>query len=227
MKRPVFFFVTLLGLLSMGCQRSSGQTWEDVKTAGRYLHKGINTLVGKDYDSYLYASEEDLNVPMDEEFIPLMDSDLTTQFTATDTAIPQPKSTPGEKSSGIPGMERFQKPSSKLASIFRNLHFETDDHVIRERDDLVTISKIANYLKKNPSAYVIVEGHCDERASAAYNMALGTRRANHIRVLLVKQGANPNHVYTVSRGKEQPVALGHSSQDWHLNRRAEFKVYEK
>lgn len=227
MKRPVFFFVTLLSLLSTGCQRSSGQAWEDVKTAGRYLHKGINTLIGKDYDSYLYASQEDLNLPMDEEFIPLMDSDLQTRLTTADPAIAQPRNTPGDKSSKIPGMDHFQKPSSKLASIFRTLHFETDDHVIREREDLVTISKIANYFKKNPSAHLIVEGHCDERASAAYNMALGTKRANHIRTLLVKQGVNPNHIYTVSRGKEQPVALGHGSSDWRLNRRAEFKVYEK
>lgn len=73
----------------------------------------------------------------------------------------------------------------------------------------------------------MVEGHTDERAPAGYNVALGMRRANHIRALLVKNGIDPNRVYTVSHGKEQPIAAGHSPEDWKVNRRAEFKIFEK
>jgi peptidoglycan-associated lipoprotein len=87
--------------------------------------------------------------------------------------------------------------------------------------------EIASYMKKNPNVYLLVTGHCDERASAGYNLALGMRRSNYIRSLLVKNGVDLNRIYTVSRGKEEPVSMGHSPEDWKQNRRAEFKIYEK
>ena len=58
-------------------------------------------------------------------------------------------------------------------------------------------------------------------------MALGTRRANHIRVLLIKQGVDFNRIYTVSYGKEKPLANGSSREELKQNRRAEFKIYKK
>jgi peptidoglycan-associated lipoprotein len=73
----------------------------------------------------------------------------------------------------------------------------------------------------------VIEGHTDERASASYNMALGMRRANFVRSFLVKQGADLNRIFTVSQGKERPLAQGHSPDDWKLNRRSEFKIYQK
>ncbi|PCI91855.1 hypothetical protein COB11_08045, partial [Candidatus Aerophobetes bacterium] len=69
--------------------------------------------------------------------------------------------------------------------------------------------------------------HCDERASEAYNLSLGTRRAGHIRTLLVKKGVDPNHVFTTSFGKEIPLDLEHNREAWYTNRRAEFKIYKK
>ncbi len=86
---------------------------------------------------------------------------------------------------------------------------------------------ISAYLKKHPNAYLLIEGHTDERASASYNLSLGMRRANHLSAVLVKNGVDLNRIYTVSRGKENPLALGHSQEDWKQNRRAEFKLYEK
>ena len=82
-------------------------------------------------------------------------------------------------------------------------------------------------MKKNPNVYIFVSGHCDERASEAYNLALGTRRANTLRSLLVKKGVNPNHIYTISFGKEMPVDLGHTAEAWSKNRRVEFKIFQK
>ena len=89
------------------------------------------------------------------------------------------------------------------------------------------IHQIAAYLKNHPSDLLLIEGHTDERASASYNMALGMRRANHIRQLLVKNGVDLNRIYTVSRGKELPLALGHTPVDWKQNRRGEFKIFER
>ena len=229
MRHLQVFFILYAALLlfTTSCQRSGNETWEDMKTAGRYLGRGIDTLCGKNYDSRLLDSDDEFLGPVDEEFIPLSDKDLRTQFRATDTAVRQSKFTPGEKNSGIPSIDAFQSPQARLSSLFKLLHFDTDDHVIRKQEDLVIIQKIANFLKKNPQIFLCIEGHCDQRGPAAYNMALGTRRANHVRVLLIKQGVDFNRIYTVSYGKEKPVSLGNSAEDWKLNRRAQFKLFDK
>jgi outer membrane protein OmpA-like peptidoglycan-associated protein len=219
--KPLIAILTCM--LICGCQRNCNQSWENVKTAGRYVQKGFNSLWGKDTDSRLLTCDEDFSGPDQDEYIPLQDSDLKTQFAATDKAIPQQKLTPAT----LPKKANFTKPNSKLLDIFRTIHFETNDHVVREKYDLISIARIANYLKKNKNSYLLVEGHCDPRASADYNMALGTRRANHVRVLLVKQGVDPKKVITVSYGKEKLITFGSTPQDWAINRRSEFKIYEK
>ncbi|MBS0624737.1 MAG: OmpA family protein [Verrucomicrobia bacterium] len=203
--------------------RNSSQTWEDVKTAGRYMQRGVDTLWGKDYESRMLTSDEEFIGPYDEDFIPLRDSDIRNSF--ADTALPQPKGIPG--ANGIPALDQFYAPPNALKSIFSTVHFETDEHILREKADLASISQIAAYLKKNPKVYLFISGHTDERASASYNMALGMRRANYVRSLLVKNGVDLNRIYTVSRGKEEPVAFGHDHADWSQNRRAEFKIFEK
>jgi peptidoglycan-associated lipoprotein len=223
MKKLIYFAFVLSFLLLTSCEKSNS-TWENVKTAGRYLQKGIDSLWGKNCDSYWVQNEEEFRGPDDEDFIPLNEKDLKTGFITTDKPMPQPKESLGE--GGLPGFSNFKFPTH-LNHIFNKIHFQTDDHVIREKEDLVTIQKIASYLKKHPKTYICVEGHCDERASAAYNMALGTRRANHVRVLLIKQGVDFNRIYTISYGKEKPIALGHSPSEWKLNRRADFKIFEK
>lgn len=223
MKKILTLFLISLMLVLTSCERSSN-TWENVKTAGRYLQKGINSLWGKDSSSYWVQNEEDFKGPDDEDFIPLNEKDLKSGFTQSDKNFAQPKENFGEGK--IPSFDNFRSPAH-LSSIFKNVHFQTDDHVLRDKDDLVIIQKIANYLKGHPNVYLSIEGHCDERASAAYNMALGTRRANHLRVLLIKHGIDFNRIYTVSYGREKPVAIGHTAQDWQLNRRGEFKIFEK
>jgi len=212
------FFVLVF---AASCQKSTN-TWEDVKTASRYMNKGMHSLWGDDVDSRLIGSEDDFLGPNDEDFIPLEDQDLNSQFSSNEKAVAQPKL--ASSNQPVPGLEKFVNPSQKLASVFRALHFDTDDHVVRDREDLVAVAKIANYMKKHPNAYLLVEGHTDERASAAYNMALGMRRANHVRVLLIKQGVDKHRVFTVSCGKEKPLACG--SNMYHVNRRTQFKLSE-
>ncbi len=225
MKKSIVLMIVGLGFsVFTGCQKT-GDTWDNVKTAGRYLNRSIDALIGKDYDSQMLSDSGDFRGPGNEEFVPLMDEDLKTQFRTTDMAIAQPKHAPGEH--GIPAMYQFKEPSGQLNSIFRNMNFDTDDHVLRNHEDLVLIQKISEYMKKHPNAYLSVEGHTDERASAAYNMALGTRRANHIRVLLIKNGVDFNRIYTISYGKEKPAAHGHAEDAWRENRRVQYKLYHK
>jgi len=205
--------------------RNSSETWEDFKTAGRYMGRGVDSLCGKDYESRMLTSDEEFIGPYDSEFIPLRDSDLRKGYGASDSPLGQPKGIPGQK--GVPSLSEFYLPPDTLQALFHPVHFETDEHVIRDKAEVQALIDLAAYLKKNPNVYMAIEGHTDERASASYNIALGLRRANYVRSLLVKHGADANHIYTLSRGKEQPIAQGHSPDQWKLNRRSEFKIYAK
>lgn len=212
-----FYGLIAVLVFMTSCQRSSSQSWEDVKTASRYVQQGINAICGVDTQSKQVASEKEFFGPEDNDFIPLEENDLYAQQNIQDTAIAQSNDT------------KTQLPSflSPKTTDFKAVHFNTDDHVIREKEDLVMVDKICKYMKKNPKVYLKVEGHCDKRASSAYNMALGMRRANHIRVLLIKKGIDFNRVYTVSYGKEKMIALGDSKDDHKINRRSEFKFFTK
>lgn len=223
MKKLVNLTFILSLLIFTGCERS-GSSWENVKTAGRYFQKSIDSLCGKDYESCLVINESDFIGPDNQDFIPLDEKDLKGDFMSSDKAVAQPKYSFGE--GGIPGFSNFKLPPS-LSHVFKNVHFQTDDHILREKDDLMIIQKIGDYMKKHSNMILCVGGHCDERESAAYNMALGTRRANHVRLLLIKQGIDYNRIYTISYGKEKPIASGHSPRDWSLNRRGDFKIFEK
>ena len=205
--------------LSTSCNRNSSQTWEDVKTAGRYMQRGVDTLWGKDYESRMLTSDEEFVGPYDDDFIPLNVSDL--KGISADAALPQPRGIPGER--GIPALSQFYAAPHNFGLV----HFETDEHVLKERGDVQAVQQIAAWMKAHPNALLLVEGNADERASASYNMALGMRRANFIRTMLVKQGIDLNRIYTSSHGKEMPIALGHTPEDWKQNRRAEFKIFER
>jgi outer membrane protein OmpA-like peptidoglycan-associated protein len=221
MRVGIFFWAGIV-FLSVGCSRNSNQTWENVKTAGRYLQHKVDSFCGKDNESRMLSSNDEFIGPYD-EFVPLNDADLKGLARNMDLVLPQPRGIPG--SSGVPLLDQFYYPPDQLA--FQFVHFETDEHILREKVDIQTIQQIAVYLKTHPSTLLLIEGHTDERASASYNMALGMRRANHLRQLLVKNGVDLNQIYTLSRGKEQPAALGHTSSDWKQNRRGEFKIFEQ
>ncbi len=82
------------------------------------------------------------------------------------------------------------------------------------------LQRQATWLKKYPSVTISVEGHCDERGTREYNLALGERRANSAKNYLVALGVNPNRVKTISYGKERPAVNGSNDAAWAQNRRA-------
>jgi peptidoglycan-associated lipoprotein len=85
----------------------------------------------------------------------------------------------------------------------------------------------AELLKKYSSWVITIEGHCDERGTAEYNLALGERRAVAVRTYLVSLGISPDRVRTVSYGKEFPFDPGHTESAWSKNRRAHFVITAK
>ena len=85
----------------------------------------------------------------------------------------------------------------------------------------------AELLKKYGSWVITIEGHCDERGTAEYNLALGERRAVAVRTYLVSLGISPDRVRTVSYGKEFPFEPAHTEAAWSKNRRAHFVITAK
>jgi peptidoglycan-associated lipoprotein len=95
--------------------------------------------------------------------------------------------------------------------------FDSSDLTAESR---AALEKQAAWMKKFGGVRVVLEGHCDERGTREYNLALGERRANAAKDYLVALGINPARVKTISYGKERPAALGHNESAWAQNRRS-------
>jgi len=110
----------------------------------------------------------------------------------------------------------MEQPSS-----FEDIHFDFDQSFIRE-DAKPVLASIAAAMKTNRPASLLIEGHCDERGTAEYNLALGERRADATKKYLVSLGVAADSLSTVSFGEEKPVDPGHTEEAWAKNRRAHF-----
>ena len=85
----------------------------------------------------------------------------------------------------------------------------------------------AGWMKKHPDAEFLLEGHCDERGTREYNLALGDRRANATKDYLASLGVDPAKLKTISYGKERPFVEGHDESAWSKNRRTHFVLTKK
>ena len=116
-------------------------------------------------------------------------------------------------------------PSATEAELFaqgvKDIYFDYDRYDLRPGDQ-ATIAADAAFLKEHPSIKFTIEGHCDERGSTEYNLALGDNRANAARDALVKAGIEASRIKTVSYGKEKPFCMEHEESCWQQNRRAHF-----
>ena len=109
--------------------------------------------------------------------------------------------------------------SSELAQVGDRVFFDFDKYNLKPQAR-GTVEKQAALLKKYPNAAVTVEGHCDERGTREYNLALGERRANAAKQYLVAQGIPAARISTISYGKERPDPVGSDEAAWARNRRA-------
>jgi peptidoglycan-associated lipoprotein len=130
----------------------------------------------------------------------------------------------GSSSSDSPSYEYGDSRQANLQGYLQNeigdrIYFETDKHNINSASAF-TLESQANWLKSTPGFQIIIEGHCDERGTREYNLALGERRANSVKEFLVSLGVEPGRVTTISYGKERPSAEGSTSESWAENRRA-------
>jgi peptidoglycan-associated lipoprotein len=129
---------------------------------------------------------------------------------------------------------RRQREADSLAALSRSsdevrtslstmIHFDLDKSNVRTDDAGILDQKVA-ILQANPDLKIRIGGHCDERGSDEYNLALGNRRAQSAKQYLVSHGIDASRIETQSWGEEKPLVDGHDESAWSQNRRAEFEV---
>ncbi len=118
--------------------------------------------------------------------------------------------------------QMLDEPDSPLAT--RVIYFDYDSAKVSD-ESLGILEAHGNFIASNGNVSVRLEGHTDERGSREYNIALGDRRAQSVRRILLFQGASSDQLDTISYGEEQPAVLGHEESAWSRNRRVEL-VYE-
>jgi peptidoglycan-associated lipoprotein len=136
-----------------------------------------------------------------------------------------------------PKVETVKKPSESERRVkeaapsvesltFEKVYFDFDKYdLTAEARDI--LAEHARLLKNFPNVKLLIEGHCDERGTIEYNLALGERRANAVKSYLTNYGIHPDRVYTISYGKERPVDGGHTEEAWAKNRRAAFNIVQR
>lgn len=136
---------------------------------------------------------------------------------------PEPIGTPGGMTQPVAPVERGPMPGSHadfVASVAADrIFFDTDAFDIDAEDQQVLRSQVG-WLQRYADVRVTIEGHCDERGTRDYNLALGERRANAAKNYLASLGIDPSRISTISYGKEQPEATGSDEASWARNRRA-------
>jgi len=125
----------------------------------------------------------------------------------------------GEGLGGRPGDD-----ASYAEGQFQSVYFDYDSAQINP-SERTKIEEVANNLRSNSQQGIVVEGHCDERGSNEYNLALGERRALAVRAYLIGLGVDGSRIQTKSYGEERPAVPGHDEDAWSRNRRAEFVLF--
>ena len=115
--------------------------------------------------------------------------------------------------------------SAAAAGALQNVYFDFDKSALTPAA-IAKLDKTAAWMQKTAEAKVEIQGHCDERGTNEYNMALGERRANSAEKYLVNLGVSSDRISTVSYGEERPADPGHDEAAWAKNRRCEFKIAE-
>ena len=129
--------------------------------------------------------------------------------------MPEAPPPPPPQTGPVPGSRADFLAQSGTDTVF----FDTDSYDV-DAEDQATLSRQAQWLAKYPNVSVTIEGHCDERGTREYNLALGERRANAAKNYLVSVGVPASRISVISYGKERPLATGSDEAAWAQNRRA-------
>ena len=207
----IFVLVLCLGMLLAGCPKKTVRVDRDRPSApkaeeARRLEAERAAREAKEAKEAQEAKERELARIKEEEAKLAQKGELE-------------KSLVAKKEQGIEG-EVFE---SKL---LKDIRFDYDKYDIRREDEGI-LKENAAFLKKNPKMKIQIEGHCDERGTVEYNLALGERRANSTKRYFVSLGITSDRISTISYGKERPLDPGHNEEAWAKNRRAHIVVLSK
>jgi peptidoglycan-associated lipoprotein len=152
---------------------------------------------------------------------------------AAPTVTPAPKEKPAvaagteeERQARLRELEAAQKLRAEIMAFeSQHIYFDFDKSELKPEARAI-LEKKASWLRANDRYKVRIEGHCDERGTNEYNLALGERRANSALKYLNALGVSVDRVSTISYGEERPADPGHNQAAWAKNRRDEFKLYK-
>ncbi|HVP79117.1 MAG TPA: peptidoglycan-associated lipoprotein Pal [Thermodesulfobacteriota bacterium] len=198
----VFVLILCLGLLLAGCPKKKVVVNRD------------QASVQSSEEAARLEREREAREAKERELARLKEEDLKRP-----TGGEGEKTLVAKKEPGIEG-EVFE------TKLLKDIYFEFDKYEIRREDEAI-LKENAAFLKNNPKMKVQIEGHCDERGTVEYNLALGERRANNTKKYLVFLGIPADRISTISYGKERPLDKGHDEGAWAKNRRAHVVVLSK
>ena len=124
---------------------------------------------------------------------------------------------------GASSIGSIRTPDELLAKVGSTVYFDYDQSSLTSEAQ-ATLDRQAAFLKASPSFRLVIEGHCDERGTREYNLALGDRRASAVRDYLVAKGINASRLSTISYGKERPSVGGSNETSYSLNRRSVSRI---
>lgn len=142
------------------------------------------------------------------------------------TPIPTPEPTPSSTSRYDDEIDEateiYSRDSEEMVEL-EDINFEFDQYSLTF-DARETLAQNAIYLKRNKSVAIQIEGHCDERGTVEYNLALGQKRADATKNYLVSMGIDASRIMTISYGEERPLDPDSNEYAWAKNRRAHFEI---
>lgn len=152
---------------------------------------------------------------------PVVEETQAPAAAVTEPAAPAPAETAA--AAPAPAATEAAAPVAEEAAVptETSVHFPFDVDAV-QAEDRATVQAHGKYLSENRSSKIRLEGNADERGSSEYNLALGQRRANNVKKLLILSGAKESQITTVSYGEEKPRATGHDEASWAENRRVDF-----
>ena len=120
-------------------------------------------------------------------------------------------------------LQAEKERAARQEFVNENVYFGFDDASLTKKARQILREKV-QWLRNHPDRDVLIEGHCDERGTKEYNMALGQRRAQSIKNYLVNAGIDPSRLETISYGEERPLDPRHNEMAWAKNRRGHFRL---
>jgi peptidoglycan-associated lipoprotein len=141
-------------------------------------------------------------------------------------AKPNPDVRAAQSSTSLDSLKRGEAPVTPPGSALKEIYFAFDKYDL-STDARATLQANSASLKKNPAARIEIEGHCDERGTSEYNLALGAKRAQVAKDYLATLGIPAGRISTNSYGEEIPVCREHNEACWQKNRRDRFVVFKE